>query len=260
MQFTDQMGNTVYVPQKPRRIVSLVPSQSEYLWELGLQKELIGITKFCIHPAQMFETVCRVGGTKQLQIEKIKQLQPDLIIGNKEENVREQIEELQKDFPVWMSDVNTLKDAYEMMLSLGELCGKKTESEALVTDIQNRMQQVKGLFEGIKTAYLIWHNPYMAAAGATFIDSVLNYAGFVNVFQEQTRYPEVSVNDLANNQADLVLLSSEPYPFNEKHQKELEKVLSGAKVMLADGELFSWYGNRLVSLPDYLMNLKKSLA
>jgi ABC-type Fe3+-hydroxamate transport system substrate-binding protein len=260
MQFTDQMGNTVHVPQKPRRIVSLVPSQSEFLWELGLHHELVGITKFCIHPAQMFETVSRIGGTKQLQIDKIKQLQPDLIIGNKEENVREQIEELQKDFPVWMSDVNTLDDAYSMMRSMGELCGKETESEAMVKDIQSRMQQVKGLFTGIRTAYLIWNNPYMAAAGATFIDSVLHFAGFVNVFQKHTRYPEVSVIDLANNQAELVLLCSEPYPFNERHQKELEKVLPRVKVVLADGELFSWYGSRLVSLPDYLMTLKKSLA
>lgn len=259
MLYTDQLGNKIELKQKPKRIVSLVPSQSEFLWDIGLKTELVGITKFCIHPKEMFDSVNRIGGTKQLDISKIKRLQPDLIIGNKEENVKEQIEILQNQFPVWMSDVNTLDEAYEMMLSLGILCGKEEESTDLVTRVRENMISVKDLFSGIKVAYFIWNKPYMVAASYTYINSVLTYAGFENVFQNQSRYPEISIPALEDLKTDLLLLSSEPYPFTEKHCTELHRLLPDAKVMLADGEMFSWYGSRLVSLPDYLLNLKERL-
>src|ERR1700741_3198050 len=110
MHFIDQTGRKISIPQIPQRIISLVPSQTELLFDLGLDKEVVGITKFCVHPPEWFQTKTRVGGTKQLKIDLIKQLQPDLIIANKEENVKEQIEELEKHFPVWISDVNNLED------------------------------------------------------------------------------------------------------------------------------------------------------
>jgi len=255
MIFTDQLHNKIQIDKSPMRIVSLIPSQSEYLWDLGLKSELVGISKFCIHPKEMFEGVTRVGGTKQLDIEKIKALKPDLIIGNKEENVKEQIEELQKYFPVWMSDVNTLDEAYDMMLKLGALCGKQSESEAMVTEIKNGMAEMNDLFHQKRVAYFIWNNPYMVAASDTFINSMMEHCGLINHFKAQIRYPEVDLTQLVN--VDYCFLSSEPFPFTEIQRKEIQLKLPNTKVIIVDGEMFSWYGSHLLNLPPYLKSLKK---
>lgn len=254
----DQMQHTIELKAVPKRIVSLIPSQSEYLWDLGLRDELVGISKFCIHPKEMFDTVTRVGGTKQLDIEKIKSLKPDIIIGNKEENVKEQIEELKGYCPVWMSDVNTLDDAFDMMLKLGEIFGKQSESEAMVTEVIQGMQEVSNLFEGKKVAYFIWNNPYMVAASHTFIDSVMNECGIKNHFQHKERYPEISLEELSG--ADYCFLSSEPFPFDEKHTQELKGTVKNCQFVLVNGEMFSWYGSHLRQLPNYLKKLKKQLS
>ncbi len=125
MLFVDQLNNSIKLSNYPKRIVSLVPSQSELLWDLGLKDELVGITKFCIHPAEMFNSVTRVGGTKALDIEKIRSLHPDLIIGNKEENEKSQIELLSKEFNVWMSDINNLSEAIQAIELIGNLTHKE---------------------------------------------------------------------------------------------------------------------------------------
>jgi ABC-type Fe3+-hydroxamate transport system substrate-binding protein len=256
--FKDQLNQSIELESAPKRIVSLIPSQSEYLWDLGLRNELVGISKFCIHPKEMFETVTRVGGTKQIDLEKIKQLDPDIIIGNKEENVKEQIEALQKHFPVWMSDVNTLDEAYDMMLKLGEMCGKKAESEKMLSGIIDKMNGIRNLFEGKRVAYFIWNKPYMVAASDTFIDSIMRECGMINHLKSKTRYPEISVGDLEG--ADYCFLSSEPFPFDHKHLTELQGQLKTCKVALVNGEMFSWYGSHLRLLPDYLKKLKNKLA
>jgi ABC-type Fe3+-hydroxamate transport system substrate-binding protein len=259
MLYTDQIKNVIELNHSPKRIISLIPSQSEYLWDLGLKNELVGISKFCIHPKEMFETRTRVGGTKQLDIEKIKSLKPDLIIGNKEENVKEQIEELQNYFPVWMSDVNTLDEAYDMMLSLGEICDRKKESELMLTNIRIEMKEIKNLFFQKKIAYFIWNKPYMVTAKDTFIHSVLEFCGFTNVFDYSNRYPEVTIQDIRNVSPDYCFLSSEPFPFNQSHLRDLQKQLPNSKVVLVDGEMFSWYGSRLLALPNYIKKLNTEL-
>ena len=139
--FTDMTGNQLTIGV-PKRIVSLVPSQTELLYDLGLNEEVVGITKFCVHPDRWFKTKTRIGGTKQLQIEKIKELKPDLIIASKEENVKEQIEELAKDFPVWISDVNNLEDALKMIGSIGELLQKQIQAQNLVNQIKLGFSQL----------------------------------------------------------------------------------------------------------------------
>jgi ABC-type Fe3+-hydroxamate transport system substrate-binding protein len=260
MFYTDQLQHTIELTQTPKRIVSLIPSQSEYLWDLGLREELVGISKFCIHPKEMFETVTRVGGTKQLDLDKIKQLKPDLIIGNKEENVKEQIEELQNYFPVWMSDVNTLEEAYDMMLNLGEITGKAQQSIELVEQIKRDLSSVKDLFNKKKVAYFIWSKPYMVVAKETYIDSVLQFCGLTNVFAEHSRYPEVTLSDLKQAAPDLCFLSSEPFPFHTEHLNEIQSQLPQTKVVLVDGEMFSWYGSHLLYLAPYLAQLKKEIG
>lgn len=259
MYYSDQTGHAIYLAEPPRRIVSLVPSQSEYLWYLGLQDEIVGITKFCIHPAEMFQSVERVGGTKQLDMNKIKSLKPDLIIGNKEENVKEQIEALRREFNVWMSDVNTFDEAFAMMLALGEMCGRDEEAKRVVGCLREQLPRSKNILPAYTVAYFIWNKPWMLAAGNTFIHHVLEYSGLRVIPAHAQRYPELSEEALRTLDPQLCFLSSEPFPFAQKHAEELNGILPRTKIIFTDGEMLSWYGSRLLHLPAYLNNLKKQI-
>jgi ABC-type Fe3+-hydroxamate transport system substrate-binding protein len=258
-KFIDQMGNEIVLKEKPRRIISLVPSQTELLHYLGLENEVIGITKFCIHPQNWFKTKTRIGGTKTINIEKIKQLKPDLIIGNKEENVQSQIEELQKYFPVWMSDIYSLKDAYRMIECVGNITDKTKEANDLVNAIQQGFDSIKNkVASQNKLVYLIWNNPLISVGSNTFINYILNEIGFENAMKEN-RYPALTSEYLKTLNPHFIFLSSEPFPFKEKHIKELQKNLPRAKILLVDGEMFSWYGSRLLHAPKYFIELLSEL-
>ena len=257
MEYVDQIGNKVKLKQVPKRIISIVPSQSEFIWEIGLQKELVGITKFCVHPEKMFANVTRVGGTKKLNFEIIRQLKPDLIIGNKEENEKSQIEELRKEFTVWMSDIYNLEDSFKMMNSIGEICGKEKEAKKVISTIKENFEKLNAKqFEKKKVAYFIWYNPFMVAANNTFINFLLEKLGLVNVFKNKNRYPELSASQIKKANPQLILLSSEPFPFKEKHVKELQNIVPNAKIVLVNGEMFSWYGSRLINAPHYFNSMK----
>ena len=271
--FTDQLGRRIELKRTPERIISVVPSQTELLFDLGLDEEVIGITKFCVHPHAWFISKQRIGGTKTLNIEKIKSLAPDLIIANKEENDREQIEELAEIFPVWVSDVNNLEDAYDMLNAIGNLTNKKETAAALVTRIRTSFFELQtthltaggfagtvGQTEKLRTAYLIWKDPYMAVGGGTFIHDMMIQAGFENIFEYKDRYPEINIDDLQFGNCQLLILSSEPYPFKEKHCNSLAAQLPGTKIILADGEIFSWYGSRLQYAPAYLKSLHQEIT
>ena len=240
---------------KPSRIISLVPSQTELLHYIGLQKETVAITKFCIHPAEWFATKTRVGGTKSLDIEKIISLNPDLIIANKEENIKEQIEALAIKFNVWVTDVNNFEDALAMIQDIGKLTGKEAETLALNVFIKKQFALLRTNKIFINTAYLIWKDPCMTIGGDTFINNMLQLAGFKNIFADRLRYPEVTIDEIKNAECRLLFLSSEPYPFAQKHIDELQPYLPGVKIILADGEMFSWYGSRLLKVPGYLNEL-----
>jgi len=275
--FIDQLNRTIELNFAPRKIISVVPSQTELLFDLGLNEEVIGITKFCVHPQQWFKTKTRMGGTKNLHLDEIRKLQPHLIIANKEENVKEQIETLAKDFPVWISDVNNLHDALEMMTAIGEITGKQNEAEILIKQIKTNFasltnnqilkenfysKQPKTQNPKLKTAYLIWKDPYMTVGGDTFINDMLYYAGFENIFSQLNRYPQITIEQLRSantsveTQCQLLILSSEPYPFKQKHIDELKDQLPDTKIILADGEMFSWYGSRLLKAPAYFKHLQ----
>jgi len=246
-----------FVPY-PRRIISLVPSQTELLYDLGLEDEVIGITKFCIHPTLWFRNKARIGGTKTVNIEKVRQLRPDLVIANKEENVKDQVEAISKFAPVYISDIRSVAQALEMIKDVGALTGKKEQAALL-------RQRIAGAFGSLKpgttlkAAYFIWKDPWMTAGGDTFIHDMIRAAGWVNVYGRQTRYPVTSLQELAEKRPDIVLLSSEPYPFKEKHVKELREILPGTRIILADGEMFSWYGSRLQYAPGYIRQLTDSI-
>lgn len=259
MIVTDQMHRTIEINKPLKRIVSIVPSQSELLWDLSLEKELVGITKFCIHPHHMATSVALVGGTKKLNIQKIRELQPEIIIANKEENEQSQIEELAKEFPVWISDIHNLDEAIEMIELLGDLFDRKEKSLELVATIKSTFQQLT-TSPNVKVAYFIWNDPLMVAGKNTFIDNMLKRCNFENVFlHKDSRYPEISIEELQKANPEIILLSSEPFPFKEKHVVEFQKLLPNSKVIIVDGELFSWYGSRLQHSANYFLELQKSL-
>ena len=256
LSFTDQTGRTIFLPGFPQRIISLVPSQTELLASLGLDNQVVGITRFCIHPTDWFRPKKRVGGTKQINTAVIHDLKPDLIIANKEENVKEQIEELAAYYPVWVSDVNNLPDACTMIEQIGCLTGKEQRAREMVIEIKKQFSRLPKRLKGRpRTAYLIWQDPYMTIGGDSFIHSMLEAAGFQNIFGNQTRYPEISIAELQALQPDLLLLSSEPFPFKQQHADRLQALLPSTKIMLVDGEMFSWYGSHLLKATDYLMQL-----
>ena len=224
------------------------------LQHFGLDQEVIAITRFCIHPASWRSAKTIIGGTKNIHIEQIISLQPDLVIANKEENVKDQIEKIAETIPVWVTDVNDLPGALQMIDDLGKLTGKTSEATTLIKTINTRFSELE-VNAAIPTAYLIWRNPYMTIGHDTFIHDMLIRSGFNNVFGDKTRYPEVDIEALRTSGCKLLFLSSEPYPFSEKHIDELSEQLPGVKIVLVDGEMFSWYGSHLLQSPDYFKKL-----
>jgi ABC-type Fe3+-hydroxamate transport system substrate-binding protein len=253
--FTDQLGRTIVLPRIPRRIISLVPSQTELLYALGLEGSVVGITRFCIHPDSWYRQKSRIGGTKAVDPVRVDALHPDLIIANKEENERPQVEALAERYPVWVSDIRTLTDALDMIRSVGELTGVPNAGGDLADEIARRFAALEPT-KPTPVAYLIWKNPWMTAGGDTFIHQMLQHAGFTNIFAHQVRYPEVDLNDLAGTNPT-ILLSSEPYPFRQRHIHEIKEILPQAQVQLVDGEFFSWYGSRLLLAPAYFEQLRE---
>ncbi|MFB6456099.1 helical backbone metal receptor [Chitinophaga sp. Hz27] len=260
MEYTDQLQRTIILDKAPARIVSLVPSQTELLFSLGLEDRVVGITKFCVHPDRWFRSKVRVGGTKQIHFDIIRNLQPDLIIANKEENTKEDIEALMKDYTVWISDVHHLNNALEMIAGLGAITQTSARAAALIAEIRSDFSNLKPLPTPIPTAYFIWREPYMTAGNDTFIHQMLHHCGLHNVFGNLTRYPTVSPEDIRASGCKLILLSSEPYPFKEKHMEEFQALVPGASVQLVNGEMFSWYGSRLREATAYFSGLMAGLT
>ena len=253
--YTDQLGRWVDVPATPRRIVSLVPSITELLYTLQLDDQVTGITKFCVHPESWFRQKTRVGGTKNIRPGVIHELQPDLIIANKEENVKEQIEELAKEFPVWISDIHNLPQAVNMIQALGQATGMEGRANQLVEEIIQDFNDLNKATKPKRVAYFIWRDPWMSIGRDTFIHSMIQTMGWQNVLADTDRYPELTLEGLKQYNPELVLLSSEPFPFKEQHINEVKAVLPDIEVKLVDGEMFSWYGSRLKKAVQYLQEL-----
>ncbi|GAB4379299.1 MAG: helical backbone metal receptor [Salibacteraceae bacterium] len=256
---TDQLGRSVEISFRPQRIISLVPSVTDLLHYLGLDSRVVSVTKFCERPEGWRECKTIVGGTKNLRLDVIRGLKPDLVLASKEENVKDQIELLAGEFPVWVSDVTDMHSALEMI----EMVGKLTNSEVCATELTHqiklRFEHIKLPASRIRVVYLIWKDPWMAAGKDTFIHAMLSSTGFENAV-DSTRYPSLSTHDLVNLNPDAVLLSSEPYPFKNHHVAEMQQLLCNAMVERVDGQLFSWYGPRMLYLPEYAEKLHRKLS
>lgn len=265
--YIDQLGNSHTFESAPKKIVSLVPSQTELLFDLGLEDSIVGITKFCVHPYHLKSTKKMIGGTKKVHYEKIKLLQPDIIIANKEENTLEIVEELQKICPVWVTNILTIDDSLQMISDFGQLFNKRTEAQKWIDKIQFALADFKNFIkdkEEQKAAYFIWANPYMVAGGDNFINEMLKLNKFINIYDNnpkyEGRYPEVVIQKMKiQGDPDLVLLSSEPFPFKDEHAFELGRYTHHAKTIFVDGEMFSWYGSRMAKAFDYFKKLHSNL-
>lgn len=252
MEFKDQLGNSIFSEKPPQRIISLVPSQTELLVDLGIKDRLVGVTKFCIHPTYIKKEKAIIGGTKNYRFDVIQSLNPDLIIGNKEENEKEGIEKLMEDYPVWMSDIFNLEDSLSMIRELGSLLDVKDKSESIASGIAKSFDSsipYKG-----SAVYLIWNNPIMTAGQGTFISEMLNLSGFDNLVQID-RYPQMELEEIKELNPEYLLLSSEPFPFKEEHVEFFKRHFPNTRILLVDGELFSWYGSRLLKSRKYFETL-----
>lgn len=258
MKIVDQIGHAFFLESKPKKIISVVPSQTELLFDLGLGENIVGITKFCIHPKERTSTKTKIGGTKNLDIEKIRDLQPDIIFANKEENTKEQIEILSQEFNVWTSDISHFETAIQMILMIGDVTGKSYEAEDL-------SKRIKLLFDSLplsvnKTCiYLIWNKPIMTIGGDTFINDMLCRAGYLNLTENKKRYPTISEANILELKPDVLFLSSEPYPYSDEHLHYYKTILHNTQIILVDGELFSWYGSRMLHAPLYFSELRRTI-
>lgn len=245
------------------RIISLVPSISEYLWTLGLEEEVVGITKFCVHPNSWWKNKTRVGGTKNLNFQTIEALQPTLIIANKEENSKEDIIHLNTKFEVLLTDINSLDDAFHFLLKIGESVGKREKSIEFVDQLKRMFFNLEHI--GGKTCFLyfIWKDPFYVVGPNTYIDSLLGYFGWSN-YCKIDRYPALNavlaLDAHYKNKVDVIFLSSEPYPFEQKHIAQLQEIFPNSKIIIVDGEICSWYGSRMILAPSYMKKLQKAIS
>jgi len=262
-QFIDQLGTSHSFETAPKRIISLVPSQTELLYDLGLEDSIIGITKFCVHPYHFKSTKKVVGGTKKVHFEKIRLLQPDIIICNKEENTKEIVDELSKICPVWVTNINTIEDNFQMIFDFGQLFNRRIEAQKWNDKLAFALSDFKNFIKEKptkKVTYFIWKNPYMVAGSDNFINELLRLNHFDNIYNSKGRYPEIELEKMElEGNPDLVLLSSEPFPFKEEDALEIQKIAPYAKMVFVDGEMFSWYGSRLLKAFGYFKDLHGQL-
>ena len=258
LNIKDQIGNSLKFKSIPKRIVSLVPSITYLLYSFDLNDEVVGITRFCKYPLHWKNEKTIIGGTKDFKINKIAALSPDFIIGNKEENTKDKIDELQQIAPVYISDVSDMKTNLNLIRDLGAIFNKKNQAGELINRIESAVNSLN-VATKLRTAYLIWQKPYMSVGGDTFIHQMMKIAGFDNVFKNRNRYPAFEINDLKKLRPQVILLSSEPFPFKEKHRIEWQKMFPEAKIILVEGEPFTWFGTYPIQAIPYFKQLNKKL-
>jgi len=259
----DQLGREISLKTPPKRIISLVPSQTELLCDLGLENELVGITKFCVHPYHLKATKTIVGGTKKVDFDKIKALQPDFILCNKEENTYAFLPELEKIAPTYFSDVNSIKDSINLITDLGNMLNRRTESSNLIAKINFKLNDFKNFIKdkpNRKIAYFIWANPWMVAGNDTYINEMLKLNKFENIYANMSRYPKIEIDRIRHDgDPDVIILSSEPFPFKDEHAMEIGNYTNRTITVFGDGELFSWFGSRILHSFDYFKELHAKL-
>jgi ABC-type Fe3+-hydroxamate transport system substrate-binding protein len=251
----DALG-TVHVAEPCPRIVCLVPSLTELLCTLGLGGRVVGRTGFCIHPAREVRTIAKVGGTKDVNVEKVRRLAPSHLVVNIDENEKPTVEALAQFVPhVVVTHPQGPLDNPELYRFFADLFCVPEAGARLAAEFSHAWQTLLATpWPRRRVLYLIWKDPWMTVAPTTYIGNMLAAVGWEQVFTPGAmRYPQIELDDAARA-ADLVLLSSEPYPFGETERIELARRL-GRPVLLVDGEMLSWYGSRAIAGLAYLREL-----
>jgi len=258
----DSLGRRVTLPEQPRRIVSLVPSITELLADLDLEERVVGVTRFCELPDGWREAKTIVGGTKDVKADVVADLQADFVLANQEENEKTDVETLANGLgvPVYVTEVRTVPDATDMIRTVGYLTATAEAANEMADAIDERFDALPRM-EPVRAVYLIWREPYMTVGGDTFIHDVMTRGGFKGVFSGDTRYPEITIDEIVAKAPDVVLCSSEPFPFHQKERftADLRAALPESDIRVVDGQLFSWYGPRLLHTPEYLTSLHGEL-
>jgi len=204
-----------------------------------------------------------IGGTKNINVEKIKKLKPDFILCNKEENSKEIVDQCKQIAKTHVSEIYTIPDSIDLIKTYGELFSCRAEASKIIEELNFKWSDFKSFITGKETkkvAYFIWKKPWMAAANNTFINHLLTLNKFDNIYKNKERYPEVDIRKIQlEGDPDLIFLSSEPYPFTKKHALEFEKFTPNTKILLVDGEFFSWYGSRLLKAFGYFKTLREQM-
>ncbi|MCX8080278.1 MAG: helical backbone metal receptor [Bacteroidia bacterium] len=229
-----------------KRIVSLVPSFSCTLYEMSEGLLPVGITKFCNRPEMMFRTVPRVGGTKNIHVDKILSLSPDLVLTSREENIREQVEALAQHTNVWLTDIKTIPEMMEWLEKTITITGYEGKGREIYKNLEFTLNKIKNKLAGKTVVYFIWKEPWMSVGCDTFIHAILEHLGMKNLFGGHTRYPSATPEEVKQLKPDYIFLSSEPYPFKPKDAEEWQPFFNDSKVMYVQGEIFSWYGSALL--------------
>ena len=235
------------------RVVSLVPSLTQTLFDLGLTTdEVVGRTPWCIHPKEKVEQVMVIGGTKTPNLNKIRRLDPDLIVMDKEENPLEIFQTLANEgYTIFVSEVESAKDVPKMLRELGKACDRESAGEQLALLCEDSLNQISKVGNGLRTVPLIWYEPLMAVGPDKYAGSILSLVGFdvVDTNPDGNGYPEVSVSDFIEHDVELILLTSEPHEFtlDEGNGIAASIVKAGGNaptVKLIDGEDLTWFGSR----------------
>ncbi|WP_019152973.1 ABC transporter substrate-binding protein [Robertmurraya massiliosenegalensis] len=246
----DHLGRKVGYHFPPQRIVSICPGITETLYELGLEKEIVGRTRYCIFPEDKVAHATIVGGTKDIDIEIVKSLNPDVIIAEKEENTKEMVALLARSYPVFVAEVQSIQDSYRMIEDMGNITNFESNAKNLINAIKNEFNTIPKV-NGKRAAYVIWRNPYMVVGSNTYINSVMEAMGFENPFStSKNRYPSVTKEELQESQLDYIFLATEPFHFKEKHKKEFQEFIPNVPPMIVDGEMF-WYGAKMKVAAEY---------
>jgi ABC-type Fe3+-hydroxamate transport system substrate-binding protein len=253
---TDDLGREVNIPFPPRRIISTVPSTTEFLFDLGLGDRVISRTRFCKYPADKIAKLPNIGGTKDLYFDKIRLLDPDLILANEEENSKNQIEELAEEFPVYVCKVRNYDEALQNILNTGKIVGAEPKSYEITNKIHANFTQLPINPNSQSVLYLVWKDPYMAVGKDTFINSMIEKCGFKNAIEDiDSRYPKLSPEEIIDLNPDIIFLSSEPFPFNQIHIQDIQNLLPNTKIELVDGEMFSWFESHMLKAGKYFKDL-----
>lgn len=254
---TDALGHTFEFSAPPKRVVSLVPSLTEVLFDLGAGASVAGVTSFCIHPPQARETAAVVGGTKNPKVDVIRQLAPDLVYMNLEENLKRHAEAIREFAPVFVTEPKKVADVESLILQLARIHAREREGDAIVSRLAAALEEVRRKARRFTFAVAIWKNPWMWCGGDTYVSNLVAEAGGLNVFAGQTRYPTLQAEDVVReHRPEVIFLPDEPYLFTDDDAADL-RAKTGARVVGPfAGDLFTWHGTRTVEglafLRDFL--------